>query len=198
MKTETAGRVGGWIGMYSGRKFWPLDPRAQEIHIPDVVQSLSHQCRFGGHCETFYSVAEHCVLVAEILKEWGHNQDIQFAGLMHDASEAYLVDIPRPYKASMPEYQVWEERIQREIEKKYGMTVGLLHHPLVKEADERALIIESKSLFLDTRDWVFGETPISAIREIKRWGSGEAARKWLDAFLALGGMERRVEIYGDH
>ena len=59
-------RKGDWIFTASGRQFWALDPRAEEIHIEDVAHALSMQCRWGGMVHTWYSVAEHCVRVAEI------------------------------------------------------------------------------------------------------------------------------------
>ena len=57
-------RGGGWLQTWSGRMFWPLDPRDDEVDICDIAHALAHQCRFGGHCRRFYSVAEHCVLLS--------------------------------------------------------------------------------------------------------------------------------------
>ena len=86
-------RIGDWIQTYSGGQVWPLDPRPEEIFIEDIAHALAHQCRFSGHCEEFYSVAQHSVLVSEQL----HGVEALW-GLLHDASEAYLVDLPRPLK----------------------------------------------------------------------------------------------------
>ena len=61
---NTDGRKGGWIQTYTGRQFWPMDPRSHEVFIEDIAHSLSMMCRYAGHCERFYSVAEHSILLA--------------------------------------------------------------------------------------------------------------------------------------
>ena len=82
-------RNGSWLQTYTGIQFWPLDPRPEEIDIQDIAHALSLLCRFNGHCQRFYSVAEHSVHVSTILApEFG------LWGLLHDAAEAYLSDIP--------------------------------------------------------------------------------------------------------
>src|SRR4029077_4249720 len=55
----------GWMQTYSGRKFYPLHPRAEDVELADVAHGLAMTCRYGGHSRLFYSVAEHCVLVSE-------------------------------------------------------------------------------------------------------------------------------------
>lgn len=58
-------RIGDWMQVYSGKQFWPLDPRPEEIEIEDIAHSLANMCRFAGHSEKFYSVADHSHRVAE-------------------------------------------------------------------------------------------------------------------------------------
>src|SRR5688572_18527016 len=89
-------RVGDWILTATGRSFWPLDPRADEICIDDIAQALAKVCRFGGHCCDFYSVAQHSVLVAHLV-ERSHPQ-LALHALLHDAAEAYLGDFTQPLK----------------------------------------------------------------------------------------------------
>jgi hypothetical protein len=55
----------GWIATYTGAAFDVMNPRAEDIRFDDIASALSKQCRYGGHCIEFYSVAEHCVHVAE-------------------------------------------------------------------------------------------------------------------------------------
>lgn len=56
---------GDWMQTYTGRRFYPLDPRPDEIDPEDIAHALSLLCRYGGHVDRFYSVAEHCVLMSE-------------------------------------------------------------------------------------------------------------------------------------
>lgn len=92
-------RIGDWLQTYQGIQFYPLDPKPEDIRIDDIAHALSMKCRYNGHCKEFYSVAQHSVLVAEecLRRKPG---DLKFAlwGLLHDAAEAYLPDIPRPIK----------------------------------------------------------------------------------------------------
>ena len=88
-------RRGDWIQTYTGKRFWPLDPRAEEVDILDIAHALSNLCRFGGHCREFYSVAEHSVRGSYLVPE---PDALWF--LLHDSPEAYMVDIPRPIKHS--------------------------------------------------------------------------------------------------
>ena len=67
-----------------------------EIHWPDVSHALGMQCRFNGHTRCFYSVAQHCVNVAKLLRERGYDIETQLMGLLHDAGEAYVGDITVP------------------------------------------------------------------------------------------------------
>lgn len=84
-------RRGDWMMTYSGRAFWPLDPRADEIDPLDIAHALSMLCRYGGHVRRFYSVAEHCVLMSHAVAP-----EHALWALLHDATEAYMVDLPRP------------------------------------------------------------------------------------------------------
>ena len=78
---------------YTGKEFYPLDPNPADIDIKDIAHALSNCCRFAGHIKSFYSVAQHSVIVSELCEP-----ENALAGLLHDASEAYLSDIARPVK----------------------------------------------------------------------------------------------------
>lgn len=110
------GRRGDWIQMHSGIAFWPMDPRADEVRLEDIAHSLSLLCRFGGHCSRFYSVAEHSVHVARLC-----SPEVALWGLLHDASEAYVVDLPRPIKRQLPEYAEIEGLVQFAIAEHFGL-----------------------------------------------------------------------------
>jgi hypothetical protein len=82
-----------WIQTYTGRKFWPLDPRPDDVCIEDIAHALALKCRYTGHCREFYSIAQHSVMVSHMVPAvdalWG---------LLHDAGEAYLPDVASPIK----------------------------------------------------------------------------------------------------
>ena len=135
-------RKGSWIQTYTGRAFWPLDPHEDDISLLDIAHSLSHQCRFAGHSSHFYSVAQHSVLVARIVPK-----KYALWGLLHDASEAYLVDLPRPIKNSGAlgrNYKKAEERVMSIVCRKFGIPEK--QPACVKEADDRILATEARDL----------------------------------------------------
>lgn len=106
-----------FITTATGRKFSPLKPRAADVFLYDIAHALSHQCRFSGHTREHYSVAEHSVRVSELLERWGESPEIQLWGLLHDASEAYLVDLPSPLKQGPfgEQYRNAERRVMEAI-----------------------------------------------------------------------------------
>jgi len=103
MSSSPDERHGDWIQTFGGRAFWPLDPRPEDVAIGDIAHALAHLCRYGGHTRRFYSVAEHSVLMARAV-----SPKHRLWALLHDASEAYLVDLPRPIKRAIPQYRTAE------------------------------------------------------------------------------------------
>jgi flavin-dependent thymidylate synthase len=101
---------GDWMQTYSGGRFYPGDPRIEQIELTDIARALSRICRYAGHCEQFYSVAQHSVYVSGMVPP-----EHALCALMHDATEAYLVDIPRPLKRMLAGYTVLEDRLWRVI-----------------------------------------------------------------------------------
>ena len=99
--------MNNWIMTYSGIPVCPLDPKPSDILIEDIAHALGMTCRWAGHCKTFYSVAEHSVRVADVCASLGRMKgytdqqilELRMLGLMHDATEAYVGDIPRPLKS---------------------------------------------------------------------------------------------------
>ena len=134
-------RIGKWMSTFTGHQFWPLDPRAEEVDIRDVAHALSMTCRYGGHCLRFYSVAEHSVHVARWLQaHYGDLPAVVLKGLLHDAPEAYLTDVPRPIKGSLIGYKEIENRLWTVIANMHGMSDAMPAE--VHEADGRILADE--------------------------------------------------------
>lgn len=127
---------------FTGRQVAPLAPRVSDIAIEDIAHALSHLCRFGGHVRTFYSVAQHSVLVSHALPT-----ELALWGLLHDASEAYLVDLPTPIKSAGPlsGYRGIESLLQRTIYQAFGLAGD---EPVqVHDADQALLVLEARALF---------------------------------------------------
>jgi 5'-deoxynucleotidase YfbR-like HD superfamily hydrolase len=148
-------RKGDWIQTNSGIAYWPLDPRVEEVDIEDIAHALSHQCRYAGHCKQFYSVAEHSVLVSYVVPP-----ELALEGLLHDATEAYVVDVPRPLKRHLTGYAEIEEINWKVIAQRFGLLEKL--PPEVKVADDRVLLAEKKALLDEPPlpwTWAQGLTP---------------------------------------
>jgi hypothetical protein len=90
--------AGSYIQTVSGRRIDPFAPDVAEIDLGDIAKALSNQCRFGGHCNSFYSVAQHSCLAADLVEAAGGDPADALWALLHDAPEAYLVDLPHPLK----------------------------------------------------------------------------------------------------
>lgn len=133
-----------FITTVSGKLVTFLSPQDDQIDIKDIAFSLANQCRFNGHIP-FYSVAEHCVAVSALCAE-----PSKLAGLLHDASEAYLSDIPSPIKQFLPDYLKMEETMQDAINAKFGVTT---YNPAIKAADNEMMYTEAYYL-LDNPTWI--------------------------------------------
>lgn len=137
---------GDWSQSFTGVKFYPLNPHIEDINITDIAHALSLTCRYGGHCKFHYSVAQHSVLCASVAEPAD-----RFAALMHDASEAYLSDIIRPFKHKLPEYQEAEARMMKIIAEKYGFEYPMSSR--IKEIDNRMLLTEKLQLMKTSDLW---------------------------------------------
>lgn len=132
-------RIGNWMQTHSGRRFFPIDPRPDEVHIEDIAAALGKLCRFNGHTLHFYSVAEHSVLVSQVVPR----QDA-LAGLLHDAAEAYVGDVIRPLKAYLPGYAEIEHKVWLAIAERFNLDPELPES--VKRADDAVLLREARHI----------------------------------------------------
>lgn len=113
-------RKGDYIMTQSGRVFWPIDARPDDIDLEDIAHGLSHVCRYVGQTRKFYSVAQHAVMGSLALD---HDPDLAFKFLHHDDTEAYLVDVPTPLKRApgMEQYLVYEQALMEVIWTHFGI-----------------------------------------------------------------------------
>lgn len=178
-----------WIQTHSGRRFNPLNPYVDAIVIQDIAHALSMQCRFSGHCRFFYSVAQHSVLVSYICD----SQDALW-GLLHDASEAYLVDIPRPLKKSgkFDAYLDFEDNMMKAVCKRFGLPEK--EPPSVKKADRVLLATEARDLMSPLHpDWVQPVEPLPFL--IEPWSHDKAKDMFMKRFFELTGHTNGYQHY---
>ncbi|MBF0164542.1 MAG: phosphohydrolase [Magnetococcales bacterium] len=177
-QNDAAARGGAWIQTYTGRQFWPLDGRPEEVEIEDIAHSLGMLCRFNGHCRRFYSVAEHSVWVSRLVEE----PDARW-GLLHDAAEAYLSDLPKPLKRVLPDFDPWEERLLGVIAVRFGLTG--LPSARVKEADWR-LLANEKATFMapEPSPWHGLPAPFPDVA-LAGWSPEEAKARFLERYREL-------------
>lgn len=148
--------MGPWIQTYTGKKFHILEPVPDEFDIEDVAHALSLQCRFNGHCNRFYSVAEHSVRVSRLCTA---NEEACKWGLLHDLAEAYVGDCVRPLKQVMPEYREIEQRIVVAAAKAFGLSLPIPDEVLY--ADEIMLATEARDLMAEAPDrWKVSAEPL--------------------------------------
>jgi uncharacterized protein len=133
-----------------GRQFFLSHPT---FDIEEIAHATAMQCRYTGHTNRFYSVAEHAVLVADIL-DWNAHPELAYEGLMHDAHEAYVSDIASPWKVAIPDYRRVEEKLEAAMREWAHLPSKISSE--VKRADWLALFIEAEQLLWPgvTKEWL--------------------------------------------
>ena len=175
-----------FIETFTGVRFQPLKPNFADIRIEDIAHALSNQCRFSGHVRHFYGVAEHSVRVSRLLT--GLGAGVELWGLLHDASEAYLVDLPTPLKSQSTigdGYRVAERRLMRAVAKRFGL-IG--HEPgAVRVADAKLLATEVRDLmFAKPEHWSDGKLPYPPLGpRIVPWSPKTAEDEFLRRYAEL-------------
>lgn len=168
---------GNWMQTFTGRQFYPLAPRPEDIDIIDIAHALSMQCRYNGHVRHFYSVAQHCVLISSLV-----SPENALWALLHDATEAYVGDMIRPLKLHMPDYQAVENRVMLAIAEKFGIEPSM--PPDVKAADSRILLDERDALMGEPAgDWAIDGDPFGI--GIDPWPPSTAEVHYLHRFAEL-------------
>ena len=170
---------GDWMQTNSGRRYYPQDPRPDDIVPGDIAHALSLLCRYGGHVDRFYSVAEHCVKMSEAV-----SPENALWALLHDATEAYVVDVPRPVKRYLSDYAAIEKQVWGAIAFRFGLIEeGALIPDLpaeVHEADNRILLNERATLMRNAEvgAWAMdGMEPLPV--RIEGWGPLMAEWRYL-------------------
>jgi 5'-deoxynucleotidase YfbR-like HD superfamily hydrolase len=190
---SNADRKGDWVQTRTGKQFWPLDVRPGDVSIQDVAGALAKMCRFAGHSTVFYSVGQHCVLGSHAIEARGGSKRQALAFLLHDASEAYVVDVPRPLKRlpAMAGYRSIEDEVQKAIGQIFGVN---LDDPLVHEIDNVMLATEYRDLVVHGPEWSLAKVKPLEI-PITPWTWEESEKRYLERFNELF-EEGLVELEG--
>ena len=186
---EVEGRVGNWMHTSLGNKFFPADPRPEEVFIEDIANGLALDCRFAGQgdVERYYSVAEHCLLMAQYAWNCGWPAKALLATLLHDAAEAYLNDLPRAVKQAVGEgYITIEKCLQYVIECKFEIgSEADEWRAQIKDLDRCIVPVEKAAIMTYPQPWAHDRfAPLQGII-VKCWQPPEAKERFLRVFNTL-------------
>ncbi len=183
---DEEGRRGFWMQTWSGRKYWPLDPRPEDVVIEDVANMLAGIARYNAATigPNIYTVAEHSYWVSVVVPA-----EHAFYGLMHDAAEAYCGDMIRPLRKVMPEFNKIIELNEIAVCDRFGMDHEVPEE--VVEADCRIVSDERVGLMahMDVPDELWGNKWKGYGLAFTPWGRERAATMFLGRFYQLLGRE---------
>lgn len=167
------------IRTYTGAWIDPLNPTLQDIYIKDIAHALSNICRFTGHCKSFYSVAQHSVLCTNRV----NTRRMQQIMLLHDGSEAYLMDIARPVKQSdgFAKYREIEQVLQDAVFSRFNLL------PLTQDEKELMHIVDIEQFEQEQKHIMF---PFqleldTLVAGFSTWDPSKAEQRFLSSFLDL-------------
>ncbi len=181
---------GPYLQTVSGRFVNPFDPDPAQLDPGDIARALANVCRFGGHCRPFYSVAQHSVIVSELVEARGGDVEDVFAALMHDATEAYLGDMPHPIKHRSPlgaAFREAEAALEAVLRERFSIKADV---PEIKRVDRALLATERRSVSGESWDWPELEGVEALDLELVAWTPDEAERAFTARFEQLQARRR--------
>lgn len=177
------GRLGRWMHTSLGGRFFPEDPRFEEIHVSNYANGMALECRYGGQgrIDRFYSVAEHCYHGSAFLLRSGAPPLSALCFLLHDAAEGQgLKDMPRAVKKALgAAYSSVEAKVQAIILAKHGLTEAYKHFEDVIERVDQSLVRHEKAAIMrHHQPWAHDEFPTLDGVEIQCWAPPIAKWRW--------------------
>ena len=170
-----------YITTYSGRHFYPTQPKDEDILIEDIAHALPMLCRGNGQIHAFWSVAEHCICCAKEAQARGLSKRMVLACLLHDASECYMSDVPRPFKEELPAYEKYEETLLRMVYEKFlGSDLTQEEQKQLQEIDDDLLWYDLNDLLKETPDTVQPKLHIELHYDFRPFESVE--KEYLEIF----------------
>lgn len=168
-----------WTLTFSGLKLDLIDPSPEAISIIDIAKGLSREARFAGQSIRFYSVAQHSVAASYIVP-----QEFALEALLHDASEAYIKDIPRPLKNLLPDYRRIEQGLQDVIRSRFGLPCAQSYP--VTQADHILLATERRDLMpKHPEEWACISNVKPLDKRISTWSMETSERMFMQRLLEV-------------
>lgn len=162
-----------WVQTFTGIPFDLLSPRAEDVNIDDILHALSRISRFAGATrgDYGYTVAQHSLLVADLVASWGAPPELVREALLHDAAEAYYGDITAPVQMALRSMMPIDDEdgepmtspldtLKRRVDAavRSALSLPIAESPIVRRADLVALAIERRDLMAPcVRDWALPE-----------------------------------------
>jgi hypothetical protein len=177
-------RAENWIQTFTGKQFWPTNPRAVDLDILDIAHALAMKCRYTGHTIRFYSVAQHCVIMSQNVPP-----EHALWALLHDATEAYLPDVARPVKAELAGFREIEDRLMETIAGYFGLPMPV--PDIIHTMDRVMLETERRDLMTEPpAPWSIKEGPLKA--QILPLMPSDAEAQFLRRYIELTSSHRRL------
>ena len=202
LNDTTTDRVGEWMRTSTGGRFYPLDPRPEEIDILDIANGLALGCRYAGQgrIDRFYSIAEHSVLLARYVYErYPSVPKVALVVALHDAAEGYLTDLPRAVKHAVGSpYSTMEDEIETMIWEKYGVAAEATNNKqFIKDLDRRIVPLEKNFIMSNPRPWAYDKfEPLEGVA-IKCWSPERARFEFMKVFDELVSEIAVLDAEGD-
>lgn len=171
-----------WMLTFTRRQVWPLRLTLDDINMSDIARALSNQCRYNGHVDEFYSVAEHSVQISLALRRDGYDRITQLTGLHHDDAETWIGDQIKPLKNALEAKGVSLKPYELDIEEKVSAKFGLPWPwpKVIKLYDNMIVRDEKEQLKAGGQDWnAFGIPPVGLNVVLPCWEPKRAMREFL-------------------
>jgi uncharacterized protein len=174
----------GYVIMPSGILFNLFDPEPDDFRINDIAHKLAAEPRFGGACDPWYSVAQHSVYASFMV-----SPPKAKAALLHDGTEAYIRDLVRPFKVTLPGYCEFEQNLGAKLALSFGLAVNAFEDDEIKLVDDKLMALEATVMIRNPQAvwaWTGGAAPDGSIFDIdpefKPWPPADAKQMFLQRF----------------
>ncbi len=134
-----------WIQTVSGKAIDLARPDPSQIDPRDLIHGVAHLCRFTGHVDRFYSVAEHSVQAWMWAGRLGLPTEVCRQALAHDLHEAITGDVASPIKRVLGDtWRRFEGSVEYAVRRRLGLP--RVFAPIVRRIDTSLLLVENAQL----------------------------------------------------